>query len=98
MAHPSQAIKKRARQLLSRGGALPNADRQAVLTSMLDATKRKGDVAVGKAVYKKNCANCHVHDGEGQRVGPDLTGMAVHPKAELLTHILDPSRDVEGNF
>ncbi|MGH7194481.1 MAG: PVC-type heme-binding CxxCH protein, partial [Candidatus Saccharimonadales bacterium] len=31
-------------------------------------------------------------------VGPDLTGMAVHPKTELLTHILDPSRNVEGNY
>jgi putative heme-binding domain-containing protein len=31
-------------------------------------------------------------------IGPDLSGMAVHPKAELLTHIIDPSRSVEGNF
>jgi hypothetical protein len=31
-------------------------------------------------------------------IGPDLTGMAVHPKSELLMHILDPSRSVEGNF
>ena len=29
---------------------------------------------------------------------PDLTGMAAHPKSELLVHILDPSRSVEGNF
>ena len=29
---------------------------------------------------------------------PILTGMAVHPKSELLTHIIDPSRNVEGNF
>ncbi len=98
MAHPSDEIKRLARRLLNRGGALPNADRQAVLTSMMPATQQHGDVEAGKAVFKKNCANCHVHGGEGQRVGPDLTGMAVHPKAELLTHILDPSRDVEGNF
>jgi putative heme-binding domain-containing protein len=39
-----------------------------------------------------------MHSGEGTRIGPDLTGMAVHPKHELLTHILDPSRSVEGNF
>ena len=32
------------------------------------------------------------------KVGPDLSGMAVHPKAELLTQILDPSRSVEGNY
>src|SRR5262249_60580078 len=41
---------------------------------------------------------CHVPGGEGTHVGPDLTGMAVHPKEELLTHIIDPSRSVEGNF
>lgn len=29
---------------------------------------------------------------------PNLTGMAVHPKAELLTQIVDPSRNVEGNY
>lgn len=98
MAHPRNDIKRTARELLSRGGALPNADRQAVLKNMMSVTTRKGDVAKGKEVFKKNCANCHVHGGDGQRVGPDLTGMAVHPKAELLTHILDPSRDVEGNF
>lgn len=98
MAHPSEEVKKLARVLLNRGGALPNADRQAVLKSMMITTTQSGDVAAGKAIFKKNCANCHIHGGEGQRVGPDLTGMAVHPKAELLTHILDPSRDVEGNF
>ncbi|MCG8653415.1 MAG: ThuA domain-containing protein [Pirellulales bacterium] len=98
MAHPSESIKRLARGLLNRGGALPNADRQAVLQSMMAATEQSGDVAAGKAVFKKNCANCHIHGGQGQRVGPDLTGMAVHPKSELLTHILDPSRDVEGNY
>jgi hypothetical protein len=39
-----------------------------------------------------------MHSGEGNKIGPDLTGMAVHPKHELLIHILDPSRSVEGNF
>ncbi len=98
MDHPDQALRKRAREILNRGGAIPNADRQAVLNSMIAATKRSGNVTAGKAVFKKNCANCHVLSGEGKRVGPDLTGMAVHPKQELLTHILDPNRDVEGNY
>ena len=64
----------------------------------MKVTKRTGDVDQGKIVYAKNCANCHKHRGEGNEVGPDLTGMAVHPKEELLTHILDPSRSVEGNY
>src|SRR5207248_398638 len=31
-------------------------------------------------------------------IGPDLSGMAAKPKAELIIDILDPSRSVEGNF
>jgi putative heme-binding domain-containing protein len=31
-------------------------------------------------------------------VGPDLTGMAVHPKSYLLAEVLDPSRSVEANY
>jgi putative heme-binding domain-containing protein len=58
----------------------------------------EGNAAAGREVFKKHCAKCHVHSGEGTRIGPDLTGMAVHPKHELLTQILDPSRSVEGNF
>ena len=57
-----------------------------------------GDASRGKEVFKKECAKCHTHSGEGGKVGPDLTGMAAHPKSELIVHILDPSRSVEGNF
>ena len=39
-----------------------------------------------------------MHSGEGNKVGPDLTGMAVHPKEHLLIDIIDPSRSVEGNY
>jgi len=97
-SHPDKAIRNRARQLLERGGALANPDRQKVLTQLLPITKETGDPAAGKMVFKNQCAKCHTHSGEGTRIGPDLTGMAVHPKAALLTHIIDPNRDVESNF
>ncbi len=98
MNHPDRNLRREAQRVLRAGGAVPNADRQKVLAKWLDTAAAAGDVAAGKLIFKKNCANCHMHSGEGQHVGPDLTGMAVHPKAELLTHILDPSRDVEGNY
>src|SRR5205823_6480028 len=75
-----------------------SADRKKVLDELLPLTKLKGDPAAGKMVFKNACAKCHVHSGEGERIGPDLTGMAVHTKEHLLTDILDPSRSVEGNF
>ncbi|MCB9875054.1 MAG: ThuA domain-containing protein [Planctomycetaceae bacterium] len=96
--HPDKQIQVRARKLLAASGGLPNPDREKVLHEKLPLVKRSGDVVLGKAVFKKQCAKCHKHSGEGENIGPDLTGMAVHPKTELLTHILDPSRSVEGNF
>src|SRR5262249_27668868 len=97
-AHPDKEIASLARKVLERGGGLPNPDRQKGLDRLLPLTKKSGDAAAGKLVFKAQCAKCHTHTGEGTPIGPDLTGMAVHPKEQLLTDILDPSRSVEGNF
>jgi putative membrane-bound dehydrogenase-like protein len=97
-AHPDKRIAERAKQLLAKGGGLPDPDRQKVVEELLPLVKQTGNAGVGKEVFKKHCTKCHVHSGEGTRIGPDLTGMAVHPKEELLIHIIDPSRSVEGNF
>lgn len=97
-AFPDKELQKRAEKLLSMKGGLPDANREKVLKSLLHLTERDGDVAAGRAVYTKVCAACHKHGELGTKIGPDLTGMAVHPKEELLTHIIDPSRNVEGNY
>lgn len=96
--HPNVSLRTAARKLFERGGSLPNPDRQKVLESLMKVTTQTGDAELGKAAFKKHCAKCHMHSGEGAKIGPDLTGMAVHPKKELLTHIIDPNRNVEGNF
>jgi putative membrane-bound dehydrogenase-like protein len=96
--HPDVKIAARAKALLAKGGGLPNADRQKVVEEFLPLLKKTGDVALGKAVFKKNCAICHTHSGDGAKLGPDLSGVAAHTKEHLLIDILDPSRSVEGNF
>jgi hypothetical protein len=97
-AHPDRRVSWRARRLLDRSGGLPGADREEVLRGLLHVADRRGDPALGKAVFLKQCAKCHVHGEEGTRIGPDLTGMAVHPKAEILAQIIDPNRSLEGNY
>ncbi|MSU79424.1 MAG: c-type cytochrome [Gemmataceae bacterium] len=97
-AHPDKQIASRAKALLAKGGGLPNADRQKVVEEFLPLLKRKGDVALGKAIFKKHCAICHTHSGDGTKIGPDLSGVAVHTNEHLLIDILDPSRSVEGNY
>jgi putative membrane-bound dehydrogenase-like protein len=97
-AHPNRGVARRAKEILSRDAGLPSPDRQKVLEELMPLARKSGDAAAGKEVFKQQCAKCHMHSGEGNKIGPDLTGMAVHPKAELLTHIIDPSRNVEGNY
>ena len=97
-AHPDKKLAERAKMIFTRGGGLPNADRQKVIDELLPLTKLTGNATAGKVVYTKQCSKCHTHSGEGGKVGPDLTGMSVHPKHELLIHLIDPSRSVEGNF
>ncbi len=97
-SHPDKELRELASKLASQAGISVDADRQRVVESYGAAVTATGSVASGKLLFTKNCSNCHKHSGEGQEVGPDLTGMAVHPKEELLIHILDPNRSVEGNF
>ena len=97
-AHPDKAIAARAKALIARGGGLPDADRQKVIDQLAPVVLKGGDPARGKVVFAQQCAKCHQYGGEGGKVGPDLSGMGTHPREELLIHILDPSRSVEGNF
>ncbi len=97
-AHPDRAIAARARRLLERGGGLPDPDRQKVLDRLGPLLKEGGDSVRGKVVFQEQCSKCHKYGTTGGQVGPDLTATAAVPRTELLTHILDPSRSVEGNF
>jgi putative membrane-bound dehydrogenase-like protein len=96
--HPNKDVASRATKLLASGGRLPDPDRKKVLDTLLPLAKKHGDKAKGKAVYEKNCAKCHRHGSLGQTVGPDLTGIAVRDRADILIDILDPNRSVEGNY
>ncbi len=98
IGHRDAKLRRRATKLFQRGDGLPNPDREKVVQQFLPLTRKKGDPVAGKLVFKNQCAKCHMHSGEGAKIGPDLTGMAVHPKEQLLVDILDPSRSVEGNY
>ncbi len=96
--HPDRAIASRAQKLLAGSGRLPSPDRQKVLDSLLPLAKKHGDAAKGKLVFEKNCAKCHRLGSLGQTVGPDLTGIGVRDRGDILIDILDPNRSVEGNY
>ncbi len=56
------------------------------------------DPAVGREIYRQNCAPCHQLDGEGALVGPQLTGIGNRGVERLCEDILDPNRNVDTAF
>ncbi len=51
----------------------------------------KGDLAKGKMLFTMTCGQCHKLFGEGQNVGPDITGSNRADLNYLLENVLDPN-------
>jgi putative heme-binding domain-containing protein len=71
---------------------------EAVVKKLMPIADRKGDAIHGKEMFTKTCAICHTFNGEGAKIGPDLTGVGAKPKADILIDIIDPNRSVEANY
>jgi putative membrane-bound dehydrogenase-like protein len=58
----------------------------------------KGSAARGKPLFKENCAVCHKLLGEGESIGPDLTGAERGDLDFLMTSLVDPSSLVRKEY
>jgi putative heme-binding domain-containing protein len=92
---PDLAMRKRAIAILAR--SVPD-DRSSVVVRYQAALRLTGNAGHGAVLFVKNCQTCHQHQGQGHRVGPDLSGIAGRPPSVLLNDILDPNRDVAPDF
>lgn len=95
--NPNRAIAGRAGRLSNVKGAI-SADRQEIVQKLLPLAKQKGDAVRGKEVFTTTCAICHTYNGQGGKIGPDLSGIGGKDRTEILTDILDPNRSVEANY
>src|SRR5262249_52925592 len=90
--HPDAALRKRA---VAGFASQVAPDRQKVVEEYRPVLDLKSDAARGKQVFGKTCATCHRLEGVGFEVGPDLLSALRNKSPEqLLTDILDPSREV----
>ncbi len=80
---------------------LPKARGGSSLPPVADLVKRKGDATAGRVVFAGTgtCAKCHVVNGEGKAVGPDLSGIGakLSPVA-LYESILAPSAAISHAY
>src|SRR5439155_17438700 len=94
--NPNRAVARRAERLAEVNASI-SADREEIVKKLLPLAKEKGDPARGKEVFTANCAVCHTFNGQGGKIGPDLTGIGARDRSEIFTDILDPNRSVEAN-
>jgi putative heme-binding domain-containing protein len=88
-------LKERAALILSR--FVPQ-ERSAVIAQYQSALTLAGNAQRGAAVFGQNCQTCHQRQGEGHKVGPDLSGVAGRAPDALLVDILDPNHEVAADF
>ena len=74
-------------------------ERQGRMTAIGQMLQRgTGDAASGQVQFKKVCAACHKLHGEGNSVGPDLTGAERKNRELLIRGIVDPSGMIREQY
>jgi putative heme-binding domain-containing protein len=95
--NPNRGVARRAERLAEETAGI-SADREEIVKKLLPLAKEAGNAVRGKEVFTASCAVCHQFQGQGGKVGPDLTGIAARDRTDILTEILDPNRSVEANY
>jgi putative heme-binding domain-containing protein len=77
-------------------------ERAALVTKwkaeLTDQALKDANAANGRMLFAKHCAACHKMFGEGQSVGPELTGSQRSNLDYILENVIDPSAVVPREF
>ncbi|MFK5924738.1 MAG: HEAT repeat domain-containing protein [Verrucomicrobiota bacterium] len=95
MKHKDESIRQQAQQLFA--SSVPRA-RDKVIAAYQPALQLKGDNKRGETVAQQVCIACHQIGKIGNEVGPNLATIQNRSPADLMTHILDPNREVQANY
>jgi len=80
---------------------MPKAKGGEKLPPVSDLVSRKGNPANGKTVFAGagTCAKCHIVNGEGKSVGPNLSGVGAKLSREALYEsVLAPSAAISHSY
>jgi putative heme-binding domain-containing protein len=70
-----------------------------VIDAYRPALELDGDVGRGRLAFRRVCATCHKLEGVGHEVGADLlAALRNKSREQLLTDVLDPSREVDPRY
>lgn len=95
LRHAEASIRERAGRIFE---TAETEDRKKVFEDYRSVLSLARDRTRGREVFKTHCAQCHLIEGEGKEVGPDLTGVRTQPDEALLLHILVPNHEIVPGF
>ncbi|MFN9880485.1 MAG: c-type cytochrome [Planctomycetota bacterium] len=95
LAEDDPAIRERAVGILQQ---VAHSDRSALVREWEAALQLNGDFERGRVVFRQHCAACHLLDGVGYEVGPDLAALTNRTPSAVLVAVLDPNRDLESRY
>jgi putative heme-binding domain-containing protein len=72
--------------------------RKDVLAKYRAALRLPGDRQRGLQVFQRECSACHRLNGQGNDIGPSLNTIQHRSAEEVLTHVIDPNREVSPEF
>lgn len=93
LEHENEELRGRAEKIFG-AVAKPNE----LVAAWEPALQLTGDAERGRPVYVKVCSVCHILDGVGHEVGPDVAALTNKTPQSILVSILDPNREVDGRY
>jgi putative heme-binding domain-containing protein len=94
-------VQKKVAEVWGSVRSTPESKRQQIAEhkARLSATElARADIARGRALFQRDCANCHKLFDAGGAIGPDLTGSQRANLDYVLENLLDPSAVVGRDF
>ncbi|HMC90497.1 MAG TPA: PVC-type heme-binding CxxCH protein, partial [Gemmataceae bacterium] len=80
-------------------GKAPEGEKRARINSIRHILGTgKGNAAAGKPLFQQKCGTCHTLFGEGNKVGPDLTGSDRTNSEFVISSIVDPSAVIRNEY
>ncbi|MBL8795315.1 MAG: c-type cytochrome, partial [Planctomycetia bacterium] len=99
MLYKDDQITKLIEKHWGKVGAQSSGEKQSRIRSLALIVRRgKGDAPRGKELFTKHCAVCHQLFNEGNKVGPELTGIDRKNLEVLLVNLVDPSAFIRPEY
>lgn len=95
LKHSDTKIRDSAKTILA--AAIPE-DRVKVLAAYQGIFQLPDDPRRGRAVFEKNCAQCHRVGDLGHQVAPDISDSRTKSAQQILADILQPNRAIDNNY